>query len=286
MSQEETPSCRVCKDDIIIGDKDVLSPCNCTGSMAYVHTHCLANWIISKGGIAFSNKCETCDSYYEISESLRKNKLTWFDTHIMYHITYLYANQIYICRYIPIIIACLYYALQVSISPQYSLLYLILIYNCIDHKNSGLSPCLYMPINLIRTNTRMHVLFVVINDVCMNIISMSYLWLFYRFSFFAFCNAINFEFAYTYFAANLFVSIVYIISKYVAYDPFRPHFGSIRQRPINLDYNIIDRFVEKTYTIEEFANDYSTIANDLCMCPGGNRLMPDIHPMVIRAGDL
>tara|TARA_B100001063_G_scaffold246858_1_gene288108 strand:+ start:502 stop:1437 length:936 start_codon:yes stop_codon:yes gene_type:complete len=51
--------CRICYDD----NEDVsklLSPCACSGSMEYIHKHCLIKWIETKNTSINNFKCELC----------------------------------------------------------------------------------------------------------------------------------------------------------------------------------------------------------------------------------
>lgn len=57
--QFNTPICRMCCDD---NTKDLIQPCACKGSMAYVHEKCLKIWIK-----AIQNKdCSVCQKEYDI----------------------------------------------------------------------------------------------------------------------------------------------------------------------------------------------------------------------------
>jgi len=60
--------CRICYSETnpITKAKDLISPCNCMGSVKYVHYTCLKIWRIK--GKAFSDikKCEQCHGFYNI----------------------------------------------------------------------------------------------------------------------------------------------------------------------------------------------------------------------------
>ena len=58
MDIEMQKSCRICQDT---GNEEFISPCNCSGSMKFVHVACHEKWIrVSKN----SNTCPTCNTYY------------------------------------------------------------------------------------------------------------------------------------------------------------------------------------------------------------------------------
>eukprot|EP00347_Sterkiella_histriomuscorum_P020981 403335720 len=70
--EQSMPSkeCRIC-----FSPKDTLiQPCNCKGSMAYVHPHCLKRWLQSKNTM----QCELCYFYIQQKMILRKfSKIAW-----------------------------------------------------------------------------------------------------------------------------------------------------------------------------------------------------------------
>lgn len=57
---EENVNCRVCLDR---GDPNsyMCLPCNCAGSIAYIHPDCLREWIKASGSV----ECEICHSLYK-----------------------------------------------------------------------------------------------------------------------------------------------------------------------------------------------------------------------------
>ena len=59
-------TCRICLDE-----GDLIQPCNCTGTTAFVHEECLLKWL------AISNRrdCEICKFEYEIVEVEEKKKV-------------------------------------------------------------------------------------------------------------------------------------------------------------------------------------------------------------------
>ena len=70
-------NCRFCLGDTIIESDPLISPCNCTGSMTYVHYKCLEKWIKNKINFEVENGmliilwenliCELCKSKLELS---------------------------------------------------------------------------------------------------------------------------------------------------------------------------------------------------------------------------
>lgn len=90
--ENDTHQCRNCRDDVVVSEDsyDVISPCRCRGTMKYIHTECLAQWIATKrdqhvgrhgpmyfvgggggggtgGGVEAYRKCEQCNQEYHIS---------------------------------------------------------------------------------------------------------------------------------------------------------------------------------------------------------------------------
>lgn len=57
---EELAHCRICLER---GDPDdyMCLPCNCAGSIKYIHPDCLKEWIKSSGTV----ECEICHSLYK-----------------------------------------------------------------------------------------------------------------------------------------------------------------------------------------------------------------------------
>lgn len=80
---ENTPNkfCRVCyekeqKDDPLI------APCQCEGSIKYIHSSCIKKWIINSKNLFDNPQCEVCKKYYIIkfknNELLNKKKCCSF----------------------------------------------------------------------------------------------------------------------------------------------------------------------------------------------------------------
>jgi len=65
-STEAEADCRVCLATDAV--ENLLSPCNCDGSVRYVHKECLRRWALQQGRVA----CEMCGATYRGTES---NKL-------------------------------------------------------------------------------------------------------------------------------------------------------------------------------------------------------------------
>lgn len=67
-SDDDEAFCRICYSDKspITGKSDLISPCNCNGSVKYVHHSCLKMWRMK--GKTFGNikKCEQCNGTYNI----------------------------------------------------------------------------------------------------------------------------------------------------------------------------------------------------------------------------
>ena len=64
VSPASVKNCRICLDND--NEKDLISPCLCTGESAYVHRTCLDNWrSVNKDGCAFKF-CDVCQFEYAI----------------------------------------------------------------------------------------------------------------------------------------------------------------------------------------------------------------------------
>ena len=62
---DERPCCRIC-----MGDEGALFiPCQCTGSMAYVHPECLAEWRRTAANSRAFYACEQCGTEYKIRQN-------------------------------------------------------------------------------------------------------------------------------------------------------------------------------------------------------------------------
>jgi len=68
-SNEDIKECRICLESY----GELISICNCNGSLKYVHQNCIEEWIRHSS----NNKCEICNQQYDIdllSISLEENK--------------------------------------------------------------------------------------------------------------------------------------------------------------------------------------------------------------------
>ena len=55
-------TCRICLEDHNTSDNKLIVPCNCKGSIEYIHEQCLQEWRYHS---KFKNKCNICDSDYQ-----------------------------------------------------------------------------------------------------------------------------------------------------------------------------------------------------------------------------
>lgn len=69
--------CRICQDEEVKGM--ITSPCLCKGSLGYVHTHCLNQWMIRNQ----QRKCEIC--LYPV-RAPHQPLLSWLRTWLFYHL--------------------------------------------------------------------------------------------------------------------------------------------------------------------------------------------------------
>lgn len=60
----EEKICRFCLGTSEKGDNIFVSPCNCIGTIQYIHTYCLTRWRISQ--IPFIMNCSLCHSNYNV----------------------------------------------------------------------------------------------------------------------------------------------------------------------------------------------------------------------------
>jgi len=62
MTSSESIFCRIChQNESYDNQSDLISPCNCSGSMANVHRHCLQRW----ASIASTSNCDICGFDYK-----------------------------------------------------------------------------------------------------------------------------------------------------------------------------------------------------------------------------
>lgn len=55
--------CRICKDD---EQNEMINPCNCRGSLEYIHYNCLKTWIETRGTV----DCEVCRSGFKVESRI------------------------------------------------------------------------------------------------------------------------------------------------------------------------------------------------------------------------
>lgn len=69
--------CRICLQ-LIEDESNSLQPCACIGSQAFVHRHCLHEWIRIRG----SNKCDVCNKEYTGLNLIKRHRgfLNWIST--------------------------------------------------------------------------------------------------------------------------------------------------------------------------------------------------------------
>lgn len=65
LSYKNSIICRICHN----GDsfERLITPCNCKGTLGYVHRHCLENWL-SRSGLTH---CELCKYIFKTTQELR-----------------------------------------------------------------------------------------------------------------------------------------------------------------------------------------------------------------------
>eukprot|EP00474_Spongospora_subterranea_P006784 CRZ07242.1 hypothetical protein [Spongospora subterranea] len=76
------PSCRICLEDSAVSD--LIQPCQCKGSIRYVHRRCLNEWraVSQKRNSFFS--CELCNaSYYFSDQGRRRSHVRYFAIGLM-----------------------------------------------------------------------------------------------------------------------------------------------------------------------------------------------------------
>lgn len=74
---EETPICRLCWGEAE-DDDQLLSPCSCSGSLKYIHHHCLADWqrtLREQGQGRRAHICELCKTPYRVQDDRSSGQL-------------------------------------------------------------------------------------------------------------------------------------------------------------------------------------------------------------------
>ncbi|KAL1007505.1 hypothetical protein UPYG_G00087680 [Umbra pygmaea] len=77
-SDSEEPFCRICHEGGSVGE--LLSPCECSGTLAMVHRACLEHWLTA----SHSSCCELCHHQYSL-ERLPKTLTEWLGSPSMQH---------------------------------------------------------------------------------------------------------------------------------------------------------------------------------------------------------
>jgi hypothetical protein len=62
---DDEKTCRFCLESTTTEKNQLVSPCNCKGSIEYIHTKCLLRWRISNLNNIINN-CSICKSYFNI----------------------------------------------------------------------------------------------------------------------------------------------------------------------------------------------------------------------------
>ena len=66
MGIEESRTCKICLD-VENEEKQLIHPCNCQGSMKYIHAVCLKLWLGDKDIVSNPPSCEICKHIYKIN---------------------------------------------------------------------------------------------------------------------------------------------------------------------------------------------------------------------------
>ncbi|XP_041918184.1 E3 ubiquitin-protein ligase MARCHF3 [Alosa sapidissima] len=74
----DEPFCRICHEGSAV--EELLSPCECSGSLAMVHRACLERWLTASN----TSRCELCHFQFAL-ERLPKPLTEWFATPSMQH---------------------------------------------------------------------------------------------------------------------------------------------------------------------------------------------------------
>lgn len=73
-----SPVCRICHEDD--STEKLISPCECIGTLAMVHTNCLEKWLSTSN----TDRCEICKYAFKTRRKYRPT-LEWFFTHQQMH---------------------------------------------------------------------------------------------------------------------------------------------------------------------------------------------------------
>lgn len=77
--QQDLKQCRICFDDN--DQRNLISPCLCSGSSKYIHKHCLEEW--RRTSQLNYYRCPTCHYHYKISRIWWGDLLAWPGTSII-----------------------------------------------------------------------------------------------------------------------------------------------------------------------------------------------------------
>jgi len=77
---DENNICRVCHENVTLFDRTVISPCDCSGTVAFIHARCLARQV------QYSNSyyCGTCNARFHIPPSLNAIRLRKWEEYLGY----------------------------------------------------------------------------------------------------------------------------------------------------------------------------------------------------------
>eukprot|EP00746_Dinoflagellata_sp_MGD_P022620 gnl/MRDRNA2_/MRDRNA2_152914_c0_seq1.p1 gnl/MRDRNA2_/MRDRNA2_152914_c0~~gnl/MRDRNA2_/MRDRNA2_152914_c0_seq1.p1 ORF type:complete len:239 (-),score=23.73 gnl/MRDRNA2_/MRDRNA2_152914_c0_seq1:489-1205(-) len=75
VGSEDAPVCRFCLESEVGKDEELLAPCRCSGSMRFVHRHCLDRWRIESFDPKTMTHCGTCKAQFRLQESCGTSKM-------------------------------------------------------------------------------------------------------------------------------------------------------------------------------------------------------------------
>lgn len=78
--EEEEKICRICYEKDETKSK-LLAPCGCSGTMKYIHDHCLREWITTKNISISEHRCELCEKKLFLKKLYKEEKLKLWGTH-------------------------------------------------------------------------------------------------------------------------------------------------------------------------------------------------------------
>jgi len=95
----EDKMCRICyeEDEEI---SQIISPCACSGTMAFIHVHCLKKWIDTKNVLYNDYRCEQCKENLTLQRTYKEEKFTldfFYENWCIYFFEYiLYVVVVYL----------------------------------------------------------------------------------------------------------------------------------------------------------------------------------------------